>query len=59
MPRSAEDAGALHAGRPRADDEDVASRLPRPRLKRSGCQPRRYSSPIVGFWVQMIEARCS
>ena len=21
---------------------------------RSGCQPRRHSSPIVGFWVQRI-----
>src|SRR5437763_1819724 len=23
------------------------------RVKRSGCQPRRYSSPAVAFWVQM------
>jgi hypothetical protein len=28
-------------------------------LKRSGCQPRRYSSPMVAFCVQMMVVCCS
>ena len=44
-------AGAFQAGRAGADHQHgpgVAA------SKRSGCQPRRYSSITVGFWVQMM-----
>ena len=34
------------------------SGVARPARSCSGCQPRRYSSPRVAFWVQMIGADC-
>ena len=48
----AERAAGFEPGGAGADDQDMG--VPCFGRMRSGCQPRRHSSPIDGFWVQRI-----
>ena len=68
LPPSSRPASIRVTSHPRLAAETVASRLAGPApttstragaaigRKRSGCQPRRHSSPIEGFWVQRMGA---
>ena len=50
---------ALHPGRPGAHHQHLAVGVLRRGSNRSGCQPRRCSSPAVAFWVQPMWRRTS